>query len=606
MKPSSSRYKTITAFAMAITMGCRSTGTEQTALRDAATAPSTAQALSLADPNDPGPNLPPIGRSAFDYLIGGDAIPFPFPKLIEVINKEVAVQKSPDSDNPYGAKLIGSLVGFSRSLQRRTTSPSTPRVLLAVDNESDPQMSKRGLLLRDRLFLGFSEKAKRIEVISYNEAAARFEFQEVLDYEPGKIPKVVYSKRVLCTSCHQSHGPLFMIEPWTETNGAIESPVPRMIFEAHEGAASYHGVPITQAKYPGDDDEDPENPTISAQQQAKLLANVDNNRFEAAVHRGSILKLFDYTWRTLCGRTEGGGAECRGKLLELGILMKGDWSTSVNQDFAQLSASLRQRLSAEGHTRATIPDGLTLNPLDPELFPIVTGLAPSSDAVAPLNPDAASEVTQRLSIFLPVFSEPLTRQQLLVAIKSEGEPDALRELVQIPGLDLGATRMRVLEKAANKAVPKLRTAIASLIAAAKNDPKAVLGDGPYRAGAIYRELVAALGGPAPKHCCEAGAPVPPLAEESSAEGAAISMPMKLLDHYCASCHIAGPYPFMEGSTEAKRWVAITPIADRLIRSLKWESSPLKPMPQGPKKQELQGKQADRDVILLELQKRFPQ
>ena len=41
------------------------------------------------------------------------------------------------------------------------------------------------MFARDRLYLGYQENANLIEVISYNEAAARFEFQLVRDYRAG-------------------------------------------------------------------------------------------------------------------------------------------------------------------------------------------------------------------------------------------------------------------------------------------------------------------------------------------------------------------------------------------------------------------------------------
>ena len=69
-----------------------------------------------------------------------------------------------------------------------------------------------GMLLRGRLFFGFVEDAREIEVISYNEAAGRFEFQLVRDYFEGGVPRITYAKRSLCTSCHQGEAPIFLIQ----------------------------------------------------------------------------------------------------------------------------------------------------------------------------------------------------------------------------------------------------------------------------------------------------------------------------------------------------------------------------------------------------------
>jgi len=56
---------------------------------------------------------------------------------------------------------------------------------MAVAGEGAPSAARAALLPRDRLFAGYREKAGIIEVISYNEAAGRFEFQVVKDYRPA-------------------------------------------------------------------------------------------------------------------------------------------------------------------------------------------------------------------------------------------------------------------------------------------------------------------------------------------------------------------------------------------------------------------------------------
>ena len=54
---------------------------------------------------------------------------------------------------------------------------SFPRVVAAMTADGGGQ-----LLAKDRVYLGYQERAGVIEVISYNEAAARFEFQLVRNY----------------------------------------------------------------------------------------------------------------------------------------------------------------------------------------------------------------------------------------------------------------------------------------------------------------------------------------------------------------------------------------------------------------------------------------
>ena len=82
----------------------------------------------------------------------------------------------------------------------------------ALDGDAPP------IMLKDRLFIGYQEKTGVIEVISYNERAARFEFQVVTDYRAGASPEVAYARRAVCTSCHQNGAPLFSEAGWDETD----------------------------------------------------------------------------------------------------------------------------------------------------------------------------------------------------------------------------------------------------------------------------------------------------------------------------------------------------------------------------------------------------
>ncbi|WHZ13564.1 MAG: hypothetical protein OJF52_000396 [Nitrospira sp.] len=175
----------------------------------------------MVDPALPGPDVPPVGRSLFDYLVttmqGREKVydvPFPFTALLERIEKEL---ESVDHRSP----LKRVLIPLNRSLQRNAAKPehfTFPRAVVGVDGEPPMRAGFSGMLLKDRLFLGYQEKAAILEVISYNEAAGRFEFQVVRDYGPGQIPKVSYANRALCTTCHQNQAPIFSRPLWEETN----------------------------------------------------------------------------------------------------------------------------------------------------------------------------------------------------------------------------------------------------------------------------------------------------------------------------------------------------------------------------------------------------
>ena len=171
------------------------------------------------NPAEPGPNLPPAGRSTFDYLVR-DKVPFPFTALQARIGGRAAV-----------------LIPLGRSLQRNTAKPDFfqfPRAVVAAASDSED-----GMPLKDRLFLGFQEKAGILEVISYNEAAGRFEFQLVNDYRAGGAPRVSYADRAICTGCHQNHAPIFPRQLWDETNAN-----PKIAELLTREKRNFYGIPI--------------------------------------------------------------------------------------------------------------------------------------------------------------------------------------------------------------------------------------------------------------------------------------------------------------------------------------------------------------------------
>jgi hypothetical protein len=174
------------------------------------------------DPTVPGENLPPVGRSLFDFFVvrsegGHYAYDVPFPITALIAKLEAELQR----DSPDALPVKSVLIPLGRSLQRASAAPdffAFPRLVFAPDAEPRRSPTHAGMLLKDRIYLGFQEKAELIEVISYNEAAGRFEFQIVKDYRAGARPKVFYANRAICTSCHQNAAPIFSRQLWDETN----------------------------------------------------------------------------------------------------------------------------------------------------------------------------------------------------------------------------------------------------------------------------------------------------------------------------------------------------------------------------------------------------
>lgn len=206
-------------------------------------------AVWVVDPEIPGPDQPPAGRSLFDALVSKEMegrivydVPFPFERLTERIEAGFERGREP--------LLLKVLIPIGRSLQRSANRPdyfASPRVVAAVDRDARSLQGKGVLFAKDRLFMGYQAKSAVIEVISYNEEAGRFEFQIVSDYNEGKTPRVEYAQRQVCLACHQGHGPIFSRPLWDETNanvGVKAYLAPRG--EAFFGATGDQGVDIPQ------------------------------------------------------------------------------------------------------------------------------------------------------------------------------------------------------------------------------------------------------------------------------------------------------------------------------------------------------------------------
>ena len=114
-------------------------------------------------------------------------VPFPFDQLLLKLKKNV------DQADSKFTKLKSVLIPSGRSLVRNAAAPDFfefPRIVVAVDTEPPVISDEYALLLKDRLYIAYQEKAQALEVISYNESEQRFEFQIVKNYAQGKQPLV--------------------------------------------------------------------------------------------------------------------------------------------------------------------------------------------------------------------------------------------------------------------------------------------------------------------------------------------------------------------------------------------------------------------------------
>ncbi|HJR75676.1 MAG TPA: hypothetical protein VJ805_01850 [Nitrospiraceae bacterium] len=298
----------------------------------------------VVDPAQPGPDAPPVGRSLFDYLVTerqGDRmvyqVPFPFTALLERIERELGTG---ERDSP----LKRVLIPLNRSLQRHAAKPdyfAYPRAVVGVDTDPPMRAGAAGMLLKDRLFLGYQEKAGILEVISYNEAAGRFEFQVVRDYAPGKVPHVMYANRALCTACHQNQSPIFSRPQWDETNA--NRAVANALEDRH---ADFYRFPLRQG--------------------------VDvPDAIDQATDRANAFSAVQLLWQEGCERTRSPheSIQCRADLLRFLLQSR---LTGI-PDVVQRTSGSRDRSASHilSHWSETWPHGLKIpNPDLPNRNPI--------------------------------------------------------------------------------------------------------------------------------------------------------------------------------------------------------------------------------------------
>ncbi len=286
-------------------------------------------------------DLPPAGRSRFDQLIGNAPVPYPFPRLVKAINAQMA------HDRSGIPPLKVTLIPLGRSLQRNAGAPDFfrfPRVVAAADGPNVAGVAP----LKDRLFLGFHEKGKVIEVISYNDAAGRFEFQVVRDYQPGRTPQVFYARRSLCLACHQNAAPIFARPLWDET---------------------------------------PANPAIAARLRAvrrdfygvKLTGTDVAYFIDTAAGRANLFSVWQTLWQQGCGQGEAGG-RCRMQALAAALAYARNGRLPAAGALPELDRTWKTRW----------PQGLTIpNHNLPNRDPLAAMQDPSSDPLL-LRPPLAT------------------------------------------------------------------------------------------------------------------------------------------------------------------------------------------------------------------------
>jgi hypothetical protein len=324
-----------------------------------------AAATWAVDPGVPGSDPAATGTSVFELLIRNRdrvAIPFPFERLIAQLESAAGCR-------PEDRCTRAVLIPLGRSLQRVAAGPDYfvhPRAVVAFVDDAATSVQ-----VRDRLYLAYQEQANQIEVISYNEASARFEFQVVSDYRPGRRPVLRQAARGMCISCHQNHGPIFSRQVWSETNA---NPGVGARLSEHRG--SYFGIP--------------------ARSDTGVANDIDD-----ATDRSSRLLLTHRLWQDGCGPDPAGDACRRGALLaSLQLALTADRAFDASDKFrSDVTTTLERRAR--------------------QLWP--RGLAVATADIHNRDPFEVPDVPPRLDPLLPRL--PLT------VLPAEGDALA-RELVR--------------------------------------------------------------------------------------------------------------------------------------------------------------------------------
>lgn len=506
----------------------------------------------VVDPTEYGTNLPPIGRSLFDFLITKNVngkkvydIPFPFPALAARIETHL-------HSKPTQPALKRLLIPVNRSLQRRAGDGAYftyPRAVLAVDTEADSALGSSAMHLKDRLFIGYHEKTAVLEVISYNEAAGRFEFQIVDDYRAGGTPTVRYANRALCTACHQNQSPIFSRPLWDETN--VNPKIAALLVHQRR---PYYGFPIRQGV-------------------GVLQA------FDDATDRANEISLAQLLWREGCeqtGRPEE-SIRCRAELIE--------WVLR----YALSTRSVRNRQASEAPVeppsflaawRARWPHGLSIpNPDIPNRNPFryvgVSEFPGLSEVEA-----TALEGSEPRSLFRGPHEPTLLREPLEMWTIPDTPQTLERVLAAFVQFFTRADCDR-LERVIHRQPERLKQALSGLVDSTLIGRSDVFADQPFRRVALLASLDQQLGLPVVSRCClDDRGMQPPVDDEVASHHATGTVqeasPIdehNLLHQYCGACHHGAdgfPPNFLHGAP-AEVEANLLQCADRIfVRLSMWD------------------------------------
>jgi mono/diheme cytochrome c family protein len=405
-------------------------------------------------------------------------------------------------------------------------------VLVAADFQAANTDAALGLPARGRLFLGFVEDAAEIEVISYNEAAGRYEFQLVQDYRAGGVPRIAYARRAICTTCHQGAAPIFPQRPWSETNANPE--VARRIHEAR-GDGAYAGVP-----------------------QAVALAVPE--RFDELTDVANLVPVTQRLWLDGCGEGPAGNA-CRREMFRLAVDFAIDPGGFDGGAATVALRAMQARAWPAGGIAVADADIRNRDPLAERR----SAREWLRDLVLPRRREAGADANESLAAFerlpkLPAELDPVaTRPPKRVL--TPAVVDGVFGLAQF----LTADDARLLERVAGDA-RRRNNAIAAL-------PEPLFEPAPFQRVRMLNALLENLRqAPRAYAFLDTSAMSPPQALGVPPLELAAGSPLQPFAQYCFACHRGNParrLDFMAGKDEAE--VLANVRATAAIRdALDWE------------------------------------
>ncbi len=459
----------------------------------------------------PPTDLPPEGtRSLFDHIIKENgALPYPFDQLIELVA----------SYDANGEPPITLLIPDGRSLLKGQANFEHPRIVVAATAQPAASDVVLAPILKSRLFMGFVDGADEVEIISYNETAGRFEFQLVKDYAEGKVPKLVYAKRAVCTTCHVGSGPIFPTRPWEETTA--QPAIQKAIIEARGNTNAYFGAKIDNQ-----------------------LA--DAEEFDALTDKANLIPVAQRLWLDGCGAS-GAGDLCRQQMLALALEYLWD-PGSFNETGSDI-ARLRE-LQSVAWPKDGIPldngDLLNRNPFTDHPADynwvdwVSSWFAGGNQAELRKVPEdtlAAFEALPRLRAEV----DPLT-PRLPKKVITAKDLDGIYALAQM----FSRQDRALLEKYSEYKISVLQDVLSAL-------PQTTWAARPFSRVLMMQAIMNAFGKTAPEFCCAGDDEMsPPMV--SGAPPLAITQG-SVLEHfetYCFGCHRGNPsarLDFMNGESE---------------------------------------------------------